>query len=70
MTCRGDHRASERTASGLVDAGFYYAGSEGWRWAMGLGAVPALALLITLMPLPESPRWLVRNGRVSVAEAM
>src|SRR5690606_6801252 len=30
--------------------------NEGWRWMLGLGAVPALALVIGIIRLPSSPR--------------
>jgi len=36
---------------------------EGWRWMLGLGAVPALALVIGIVRLPSSPRWLLMVGR-------
>lgn len=34
-----------------------------WRWAVGLGAVPALLQAALLVPMDESPRWLVQRGR-------
>ncbi len=40
---------------------------EGWRWMLGLGAVPALALVIGIVRLPSSPRWLLMVGRESDA---
>ncbi|MBE7177334.1 MAG: sugar porter family MFS transporter [Mucilaginibacter polytrichastri] len=38
-------------------------GDDAWRWMFGLGAVPSLVFLAGVFFLPESPRWLVKNGR-------
>lgn len=38
-------------------------GPADWRWMFGVEAVPALAFLGLLIPVPESPRWLVANDR-------
>lgn len=35
----------------------------GWRWMFGSGAVPALAFLVMVFTIPESPRWLVKAGQ-------
>ena len=35
----------------------------GWRWMFGSEALPALALLLLLFFVPESPRWLAKQGR-------
>jgi sugar porter (SP) family MFS transporter len=42
--------------------GLAFAPAEEWRWMLGLGAVPALALGIGMLRMPQSPRWLVMVG--------
>jgi SP family arabinose:H+ symporter-like MFS transporter len=37
--------------------------SLGWRWMLGLEAVPALLFIVLLCAVPESPRWLTNRGR-------
>ncbi|MGO8676322.1 MAG: sugar porter family MFS transporter [Limisphaerales bacterium] len=37
--------------------------SLGWRWMLGLEAVPALLFIVLLCAVPESPRWLANRGR-------
>ncbi len=43
--------------------------SEAWRWMLGLGCVPALALAIGIVRMPQSPRWLVMTGDDFAARA-
>ncbi|WP_110598343.1 sugar porter family MFS transporter [Salinicola lusitanus] len=38
-----------------------------WRWMIGLSAIPAIALLIGLAFMPETPRWLVMRDRLEAA---
>ncbi|MCS3431246.1 sugar porter family MFS transporter [Klebsiella sp. BIGb0407] len=45
-------------------------GQEGWRWMFGSGIVPALAFLILMFFVPESPRWLARVGKNERAHQM
>lgn len=45
--------------------------AEGWRWMLGLGAVPALAMAIGIVRLPRSPRWLImRDDDEGAREAL
>jgi len=49
----------------LVD--YAFAGSGGWRWMLGLAAVPGLILGLGMLYLPESPRWLAKHGQTEKA---
>jgi sugar porter (SP) family MFS transporter len=42
-------------------------GQQGWRWMFGLTAVPALLFFIGMFLVPESPRWLAKNGKLNLA---
>jgi putative MFS transporter len=42
---------------------------DGWRWALALGAVPALYAVVVRRGLPESVRFLELRGRTDEAEA-
>lgn len=42
---------------------FVHMGDDAWRWMLGVMAAPAILFWILLRPLPESPRWLILNGR-------
>ncbi|KAI1456174.1 general substrate transporter, partial [Annulohypoxylon moriforme] len=42
--------------------------STGWRWMVGLGALPAALQCIFLLFMPETPRWLVKAGKSMEAQ--
>ncbi|HEY1790368.1 MAG TPA: sugar porter family MFS transporter [Verrucomicrobiae bacterium] len=37
--------------------------STGWRWMFAAGVVPAVLFGLLLIPMPESPRWLIEKKR-------
>lgn len=37
--------------------------SSAWRWMFGIGALPGLLFMVLLFFVPESPRWLIKQGR-------
>jgi len=39
------------------------AGENAWRWMFGFGAVPAMILILGMIALSESPRWLLSRDR-------
>ncbi len=41
---------------------------NGWRWMYAIGALLALIAIVLRVELPESPRWLVGQGRVDEAD--
>lgn len=45
-------------------------GPDAWRWMFGLGMVPSLLFFAGALWLPESPRWLLKAGKQTAAEAV
>jgi SP family xylose:H+ symportor-like MFS transporter len=43
-------------------------GQFGWRWMFTAVAVPSLVFFCSALFVPESPRWLVKNGRRMAAQ--
>ncbi|MGO9241360.1 MAG: sugar porter family MFS transporter [Bryobacteraceae bacterium] len=48
-------------------AGF---GDLEWRWKLGVAAFPAVVFFLLLIGIPQSPRWLVKQGRVDEARGV
>lgn len=45
-------------------------GPDTWRWLLASGAVPAVVVLLIRIGTPESPGWLISQGRVEEAKAI
>jgi MFS transporter, SP family, xylose:H+ symportor len=45
-------------------------GPDAWRWMVGIGAIPSGIFLLGVTWLPESPRWLLKEGKNEMAEAV
>lgn len=44
--------------------------AHGWRWMVGLGALPAALQFVMLLFLPETPRYLVKANRTAQARGV
>lgn len=60
----GDHHITGNS-TGLLH---YYLVAEVWRGMLGSNMIPALFFFIFLLFVPESPRWLVKEGYITEAE--
>ena len=45
-------------------------GQHGWRWMFCLTAVPSALFLLGMFFVPESPRWLIKNGQRQEAQSI
>jgi MFS family permease len=62
---RGDDKLQiEPTALEIAGRGLTNWNAKlGWRWMFGVTAVPACFFCVLMLLVPESPRWLAKNGR-------
>ncbi|MCL1138205.1 MFS transporter [Shewanella pneumatophori] len=51
------------TAANMVGY-LLYDVEDGWRWMFGSALIPCLIILLGRFHLPESPRWLLKKGRI------
>jgi putative MFS transporter len=58
------------TASALIGYFVIPTSDDGWRWALALGAVPAVWAIVVRLRLPESVRFLEAKGRHNEAESI
>ena len=54
----------------FVNWAFAGSGPSNWRWMFGMGAFPSVLFFLLLLRVPESPRWLVKNGREDEARTV
>jgi sugar porter (SP) family MFS transporter len=45
-------------------------GQQGWRWMFGLTAIPSALFFLGMLFVPESPRWLAKNGKGEAAHGI
>lgn len=46
-------------------------GTDDWRWMLGIQAIPSLIFLLTVLVIPESPRWLIlKKGDMATARTI
>ena len=48
----------------------FWLGYPAWRWMFWMQIIPASVFFLTLLFIPESPRYLVARGRIEEAEAV
>ncbi|MDV2477129.1 MFS transporter [Rhodococcus zopfii] len=47
-----------------------FSGDDGWRWLFGTLVLPALAVVVYRRALPETPRYLAAQGRITEANTV
>lgn len=54
----------------IVDGLFMSDAQNGWRFMLGLGGIPSLIQFFGFLAMPETPRWLVEQGRLADAKTV
>jgi MFS transporter, SP family, arabinose:H+ symporter len=62
--------ATGHPATGEINWFNYIFSQEVWRGMLGLGTLPAILFLVGLFLVPESPRWLIQQGRIAEGKAI
>jgi len=52
----------------LVAGAFSEVKPGGWKWMLGLGAIPSAIQFVGFLFMPESARWLASKGRLEEAK--
>ncbi len=58
------------TVTGIIAgylAAYLLAGSHGWRWMLGLAAIPAGLIMLLVARMPDTARWYLLTGRAAEA---
>ena len=51
------------TGASALEIANSWNGQMGWRWMFGVTVVPSMLFFLSVLAVPESPRWLARNGQ-------
>lgn len=51
----------------LVNYSLKNSGPDAWRWMFGSGVIPSSLFLLGVLFIPESPRWLVKEGKMEIS---
>jgi SP family arabinose:H+ symporter-like MFS transporter len=67
-----NYTIAETVAKGASDLEILnsWNGQMGWRWMFAVTAIPAVVFLLSMFIVPESPRWLAKNGQPGRAQAV
>lgn len=60
--------AAGQFVAACVAGAFAEVNPNGWKWMLGLSAVPSMVQLVGFSLMPESPRWLVSQDRLEEAK--